>query len=193
MSVIHAPIIFHTHLAETHISRTASDHSVASAGTVRLLCSVRWSGIRVRSRQNENQSGKKNNSRAAEKWATGLQTFRRVVQCQQDVFRVKKKKKLCLWHFKWKNGVSSQSIYHLYTHMPHILQPWHFSTPYANTGTEYTAQCILGDPLCICINANLSNVFEVTWNHLFSTGGIVTASCSLYTLLWLSLTVASCR
>lgn len=86
----------HTHLAETHISRTASDHSVASAGTVRLLCSVRWSGIRVRSRQNENQSGKKNNSRAAEKWATGLQTFRRVVQCQQDVFRVKKKKKLCL-------------------------------------------------------------------------------------------------
>lgn len=92
MSVIHAPIIFHTHLAETHISRTASDHSVASAGTVRLLCSVRWSGIRVRSRQNENQSGKKNNSRAAEKWATGLQTFRRVVQCQQDVFRVKKKK-----------------------------------------------------------------------------------------------------
>lgn len=82
----------HTHLAETHISRTASDHSVASAGTVRLLCSVRWSGIRVRSRQNENQSGKKNNSRAAEKWVTGLQTFRRVVQCQQDVFRVKKKK-----------------------------------------------------------------------------------------------------
>lgn len=46
--------------------------------------------------------------------------------------------------------------------MPHILQPWHFSTPYANTDTEYTAQCILGDPLCICINANLSNVFEVT-------------------------------
>lgn len=121
-----------------------------------------------------------------------LQTFRCVVQCQQDVFRVKKKR-LCLWHFKWKNGVSSQSIYHLYTHMPHILQPWHFSTPYANTGTEYTAQCILGDPLCICINANLSNVFEVTWNHLFSTGGIVTASCSLYPLLWLSLTVASCR
>lgn len=94
MSVIHAPIIFHTHLAETHISRTASDHSVASAGTVRLLCSVRWSGIRVRSRQNENQSGKKNNSRAAEKWVTGLQTFRRVVQCQQDVFRVKKKEYL---------------------------------------------------------------------------------------------------
>ena len=38
---------------------------------------------------------RKNNSRAAEKWVTGLQTFRRVVQCQQDVFRVKKKSSVC--------------------------------------------------------------------------------------------------
>lgn len=50
MSVIHALIIFHTHPAETHTSRTASDHSIASVGWYRevtLFRPVVWHPCQV--------------------------------------------------------------------------------------------------------------------------------------------------